>query len=401
MSASAPLLAADDPHDPDDVAPRVPVMRPWLGPEEQEAVTRVLASGWIAQGAQVRAFEEAVALATGSRHGIALSSCTAGLHLALHVLGLGPGDEVVVPSLSFIATASSVVQTGANPVFADVEEATQNLSAETIEAALTARTAAVMVVHQAGVPADMGPIRQLCDRRGLALVEDAACALGSTIEGRPVGAGADLAAFSFQPRKIVTTGEGGMIVTGSPDLADRLRRLREHGMDCSAFDRHAASGPVLESYLEPGFNYRMTDLQAAIGVVQMGRLGEVVAERRARAGRYRELLADVPGLRAVTDPPHGTTNYQSFWVVLPDDFPSSRDEVLALLETRGISARRGIMASHLEPAYSVRQGELPVSEALTRRSIILPLFHGITDADQERVVATLRDASRPSEGSRR
>jgi perosamine synthetase len=368
-------------------------MRPWLGPEEQAAVARVIESGWIAQGAQVRAFEERVAEAAGAPHAVAVSSCTAGLHLALHVLGVGPGDEVIVPSLSFIATANSVVQTGATPVFADVADATQNLTVKTIEPLVGPRTAAVMVVHQAGVPADLTEIRAFCERAGVAVVEDAACALGSTWEGAPIGAGAELAVFSFHPRKIVTTGEGGAVVTRSAELAERMGQLREHGMDRSAFDRHSAAGPVLESYLEPGFNYRMTDLQAAIGVVQMGRLPEIVAERRALATRYQQLLVSVSGLQFVADPPGGTTNYQSFWIVLPDDFPVSRDDLLGRLGAAGVSARRGIMAAHLEPAYAASPVELPVTERLTRQSLILPLFHGMSESDQDLVVSVIRSAA--------
>jgi dTDP-4-amino-4,6-dideoxygalactose transaminase len=373
----------------------IPVMRPWLGPEEIAAVTEVLESGWIAQGAKVRQFETELAARVQATEGVAVSNATAGLHLSMHLLGVSAGDEVIVPSLSFIATANAVLQTGARPVFADVDEATQNLTAKTIEERLTDRTKAVMVVDQAGVPVELAPIRALCDPLGIPVVEDAACGLGSTRDGRPVGADVDLAVFSFHPRKVITTGEGGMVVTDRPEWATRLRRLREHGMSHSAFDRHATDGPVLESYLEPGFNYRMTDLQAAVGVVQLGRLGQMIEERRAGARRYHTALAELAGVQRVTDPAWGTTNYQSYWIVLPDDFPLSRDEVLARFEQAGVSARRGIMAAHLEPAYaSAEVPSLPVTERLTRQSLILPLFHGITEAEQDQVVSVLFEASR-------
>ncbi|WP_214409862.1 DegT/DnrJ/EryC1/StrS family aminotransferase [Sphaerisporangium fuscum] len=370
----------------------IPVMRPWFGPEEQEAVAEVIASGWVAQGPRVAEFERGFAEAVQAGHGVAVSSCTTALHLCLVLAGVGPGDEVIVPSLSFIATANVVRHAGAEPVFADIDPATGNLTAKTIEAVLTPRTKAVILVHQAGVPADVDEVRAA--HPGLVLVEDAACAAGSTYKGRPVGAGAGLAAWSFHPRKLLTAGEGGMITLMDGEVAARARRLREHGMSVSAADRHAKGVTTPEQYLEVGFNYRMTDLQAAVGIVQLGRLAEMVARRRALAARYHRLLADIPGLRMVADPEHGTTNYQSFWVALPEDFPMGRDDLLAFLATHGVSARRGIMAAHLEPAYAGKvNAELPATEWLTANSLILPLFHTMTEAEQDQVARALHAAA--------
>lgn len=372
----------------------IPVMRPWLGAEEAEAAAATVASGWIAQGPRVAEFETAFAAAIGTGYGVAVSSCTAALHLALIAAGIGPGDEVVVPSLSFIATANAVRYVGAAPVFADVDDATQDLTPATVERCLTQRTRAVILVDQAGVPADLDAMHALCEPRGIMVIEDAACAAGSSYRGRPAGAGAELAAFSFHPRKLLTTGEGGMLVTPDPELATRLRRLREHGMNVSAADRHAASQPIIERYLEVGYNFRMTDIQAAIGLVQLGKLGELVARRRALAHRYQQLLSSVPGLRTIEDPAYGTTNFQSFWVLLPDDFPVDRDELLRQLADAGVSARRGIMAAHLEPAYAdVRHDPLPVTERLTARTLILPLFHDLTEEEQDVVVSVIATAS--------
>lgn len=371
---------------------QIPVMRPLLGEEEALAAAEAVRSGWVAQGPRVAQFERAFAERVGAAHAVAVSSCTTGLHLMLHVLGVGPGDEVVVPSLSFIATANAVRYTGATPVFADVEPTTGNITAETVAPVLSTRTRAVMAVHQGGVPADVDALRALCRPDGIDVVEDAACAAGSSYRGRPVGSGSLLAAWSFHPRKLLTTGEGGMVTTDNPEWTARLRRLREHGMSISAVDRHAAGGSVIEEYVETAFNYRMTDIQAAVGLVQLGRLEAQVARRRLIAARYQEALSAMPGLRCVQDPPYGETNYQSFWVVLPDDCPMRRDDVLAGLAARGVSARRGIMAAHLEPAYAGHPHvPLPVTEYLTRRSLILPLYDALTDTDQERVVQALWD----------
>ena len=374
---------------------RVNVMKPWLGEEEIAAVTEVLASGWVAQGPRVARFEREFAETMDARFAVATSNCTTALHLSLVVAGIGAGDDVVVPSFSFIATANAPTYVGARPVFADVDPATGNVTAETVAAAMTDRTRAVIVVDQGGVPVDLDPIRELCDPLGIVVIEDAACGSGSTYKGRPVGAGAEIAAWSFHPRKLITTGEGGMLTTSRPDWAERARRLREHAMSISANDRQASVLAPAEEYGEIGFNYRMTDLQAAVGIVQLGRLAEIVARRRELAAVYADEIAAIDGLRAVADPAWGTSNFQSYWVEVLPSAGTTREDVLEALARADVSARRGIMAAHLQPAYrgiDTGSAPLPITERLTRNTLILPVFHQMTDSEQEQVINALRGA---------
>jgi len=373
---------------------RIDVARPWLGAEESEAVAAAIASGWVAQGPRVAEFEERFAELVDARQAVALSSCTAALHLALAVADIGRGDEVIVPSLSFIATANAPTYVGARPIFADVEPTTGNLTVETIEAVCSRATRAVILVHQAGIPADIAAVREFCAQRDILVIEDAACAVGSTYRGQPVGSGAAVAAWSFHPRKLITTGEGGMLTTDDAAWAARARRLREHAMSVSAAQRHTRALAPAEEYLEVGYNYRMTDVQAAIGIIQLGRLPTILARRRELAGRYQDALAGVDGLRCVADPPYGQTNYQSFWIELAAGFALDREALLEHLALRGISARRGIMAAHRQPAYGHRYPvSLPVTERLTDRTLVLPVFHELSTDDQDRVIGAVRAAS--------
>jgi dTDP-4-amino-4,6-dideoxygalactose transaminase len=369
---------------------RINVMKPWLGEEEAQAIAEVVASGWVAQGPRTAAFEKAFAKHQRVAHAVATSSCTTALHLALLVAGVKAGDDVLVPSFSFIATANAPSYVGAHPVFVDVEAGTGNVGVETLERGLTVATTAVIVVDQGGIPVDLSPIRHWCDLHGLILIEDAACAAGSTYRGEPVGRGADVTAWSFHPRKLLTTGEGGMLTTNNEAWAARARTLREHAMGVSAAERHSALVAPAESYAEIGYNYRMTDMQAAMGLVQLGKLDAMVARRRDLVQRYRDALEVIAGLELVRDPEHGTSNFQSCWLEVLPDYPMDREGLLEHLGSLGISARRGIMAAHLQPAYAhVAAGELPVTERLTRNTLILPLYHQLSDTDQQRVIDAL------------
>ncbi|SDI98823.1 dTDP-4-amino-4,6-dideoxygalactose transaminase [Frankineae bacterium MT45] len=373
---------------------RINVAKPWLGAEEVAAVTEAIESGWVAQGPRVAAFEEKFAALVGARHAVAVSNCTTALHLALVVAGVGAGDEVIVPSFSFIATTNAPMYVGATPVFADVDPQTGNLTPASIEAVLSPATRAVILVHQGGVPADVAAVKALCEPRGIVVVEDAACAAGSTYRGAPVGAGATIAAWSFHPRKLITTGEGGMLTTDDAGWADRARRLREHAMSVSAAERHQSTLPPEEQYLEVGYNYRMTDLQAAVGLVQLDRLAPIVARRREIVAEYQQALEGIAGLRVLQDPEWGTSNFQSFWVEILPEFPMDREKLLAHLAEHEISARRGIMAAHRQPAYAgVEHAPLPVTERLNENTLILPVFHQMTADEITRVIDALRAAA--------
>jgi perosamine synthetase len=378
---------------------KIPIARPSLGEEEADAARRAILSGWITQGPEVAAFEEEFAACVGARHACAVSSCTTALHLALHALGVGPGDEVITVSHSFIATANVIRYCGATPVFIDIDPRTYNMDPSLLEGAITPRTRAVMPVHQMGLPCDMPAILKIAEKHGLPVVEDAACAIGSEIRigdrweriGKPHGT---VACFSFHPRKVITTGDGGMLTTADPELDRKFRLLRQHAMSVPDTVRHSARSVVFEVYPEVGYNYRMTDIQAAIGRVQLERLPGILTRRTALANRYRDALATISGLETPFHSAAERPNHQSYPMRVSADFPIGRDALMQALLERGVSTRRGIMNAHQEPAYaSMGPVTLHHSEAARDQAILLPLYDGMALDDQDYVIDCLRELS--------
>lgn len=349
--------------------------------EVEQELRDVLASGWLTNGAKVAAFEAAVATKAGTKHALATSSGTAALHLALLAMGVGPGDEVIVPDYTFPATANSVLHCGATPVMADVDVQTYNMDLDDAASRVTPRTKAIMPVHQFGLPADMDRVRELAEEKDLLILEDAACAIGATWKGRQCGSFGDAAAFSWHPRKVLTTGEGGMVTTDDDRIAAHVRDWRNHGM---------VSVPHGRAFVAPGYNFRLDELSGALGVAQMRKLDSMVKRRRELASRLTRGLRDIPWMAVPAEPADAQHAWQSYVVVLAEDV--DRASIVRQLGEMGIEATGGAPAIHLEPYHrALARGPLPGSALLARRSVTLPLFSRMSDAECERVIEAMRE----------
>ncbi len=366
---------------------RLPLAKPTVDDDELAEIGKVLATRHLTQGRAVATFEEQVAAAVGVRHAVATSSATTALHLSLRILGIGPGDEVIVPAFTFPATANVVVQQGAVPVFADVDLATFSVTPATVGAVLSARTAAIMPVDPFGYPAPMADLVALAGAKGLRVVEDAACAIGATRDGVPAGSWPDLACFSFHPRKVITTGEGGMITTDDDDLATAAQLLRNHG------GRRGASGMT---YVADGYNYRLSDVHGALGIAQMAKLPQLLQRRRDLAEQLDKQLGEIPGVTLPLVEEGARPTYQSYVVLLDAAF--DRDRVITLLAGHGIESTVGTYGLHLEPffrdTYGTAPEDCPQATAAATRSLSLPIFPEMTGEDTSRVAAALDDALR-------
>lgn len=390
----------------------IPIAKPWTGEQEAQAARRAILSGWVTQGPEVAAFEGEFADFVGAKYACAVSNCTTALHLAMLAVGVRQGDEVITVSHSFIATANSIRYCGAIPVFVDIEPATFNINPDLLERVISERTRAILCVHQIGMPCNLSEIVKIGCKHNLPIIEDAACAIGSEIIwadkwekiGKPHG---DIACFSFHPRKIITTGDGGMLTTSRAEWDSRLRLWRHQGMSVADTTRHDAKEVVFESYPVVGYNYRMTDIQAAIGREQLKRLPEIIERRRALAERYKKLFAEMPALTPPEEPPWAKSNWQSYCVRLPDRCDQGR--VMQEMLNAGIATRRAVMCTHRETAYdrepwscgagpgtcgcsSGTCARLNESEMAQDHAIVLPLFHQMTELDQNEVANSLINA---------
>jgi len=370
----------------------IPIAKPFLTKDEAQGAYDTILTGWVTQGPKVEEFEKKFCEYTGAKYAAAVSNCTTALHLAMIISEIGAGDEVITPSMSYVASANCIKYVGATPVFGEVDKETYNLNVSHAESLITEKTKAIILVHQLGMPADIDAFRKLTDKYKIKLIEDAACAIGSSYKGKKIGSHSEIVCFSFHPRKVITTGEGGMITTSDESIYRKVKLLRQHGMSVNDRERHEAGKLIFEDHIVLGYNYRMTDIQAAIGLRQLEKLDHIIEERRKIALKYIEELKDVDCIELPEEKTGYFSNYQSFSIYLKESAPVSRNEIMQKLLEAGISSRRGVLTAHRETSYldNYKDLKLPVSEDACDRSFMIPLFIPMDSEDIEHVISTIK-----------
>ncbi len=371
----------------------IPFALPYLDDEEVEAVGEVIRSNWVSQGSRVMDFEKALSEYVGARFGIATNSCTSALHLSLLLSGIAPGDEVICPSFTCMATANAIHHVGATPVFVEIDPRTFNLDPAHVEEAITPKTRGIMAVHQIGLSADMDELIRIAQDHDLVIVEDAATALGGEYKGKRIGALGSPTCFSFHPRKVITSGEGGMITTDDETFMEKARIVRAHGASISDLERHHAKGTIYASYPVVGYNYRMTDMQGVMGTIQMKKLPFMLQQRHRISHSYDELLSDIDEVETPYVPEALVHSYQSYLIRFHSESGIDRDGMIRQMAERGIACRHGIAPLHLEPYYKDLYGEmhLPVTEQVSRETMFLPIYPTMNEDEIDYVVSNLKE----------
>jgi perosamine synthetase len=372
---------------------QVPLMKPWLDEEEWYAMKDVILSGWVSQGPKVKEFEQKVAAYIGVRHAVAMNACTSAMHIAMKIAGVKYGDEVIVADSTCMANVNAINMAGAVPVFVDIDPDTYNIDPKLIEAKITPKTKVIMNIDQVGLSNDLDALKAICDKHGLTLLDDAATAFGGKYKNKFLGSHNVMATYSFHPRKMITTGEGGMLVTDDDNIAEQARILRATGASVSDLDRHKAKGLILQKYYDSGYNYRLTDMQAAMGIVQLTKIDAMLEQRKNQAEYYNEHLAEISDLQLPFVPEYATPAWSSYCIKINPKSKKTVPEVLQTLAAANISARFGIQPLHQEPYFenqNYRDEDFPVSCAIADQTFFVPIYPGMTAQQQQYIVETLK-----------
>jgi perosamine synthetase len=374
---------------------QIPLLKPWLGDEEWNATRDVIHSGWVSQGHKVQEFENKVAAFVGAKYAVAVNACTSAIHLAMKIAGVTYGDEVILADTTCMANVNAIVMAGAKPIFVDIDRRTFNIDPDLIEGKISDKTKLILNIDQIGQTNDLDKIKAIADKHHLSVVDDAATALGGKYKGKYLGSCGIPATYSFHPRKIITTGEGGMLVTDDEKLAEQARVLRSTGASVSDLDRHKAKGIVLQKYYESGYNYRMTDIQAAIGIVQMGKIQEILKQRKEQADFYNHHFKEMEELQIPFIPDYAEPAWSSYCLTITKSAKVTVTDILNFMASKNISCRYGIQPLHQEPYFNgteFKDQDFPVSCEIAEKTFFIPIFPGLEENELVYIVNNLKQA---------